>query len=239
MYPGTSLISIKKALKNSKPKRRRTEKESQFDPGTYGYVIHQQLPIFSLENDPRPKKHLVGILFAPPKDPIADTQIIPFLSRYHYSSGENVHFFCAGYFPINKVQKGPVVCNIDGTDWGFSEESFALFQEEISELTSWHYKGGAELLLFDSESSGSSEFSLYTGCALNLDLNIMIKEEITYSVSRLFHQIFAFTKSNKENSPCRNLQDKFGLQHGIESSIKNFSKEIQAEYHFKVIDVSR
>src|SRR6266849_104144 len=100
---------------------------------------------------------MVGLLFAPPEARLARDEIIPGLPYFHYRSGPNIDFFCAGYrrYGPDPEYNEKAVTN-DRCPWIFNIGLYDRFRSEIEEMSRWRYSGEADLLLMNAEFDATS-----------------------------------------------------------------------------------
>jgi hypothetical protein len=143
---------------------------------------------------------IAGLLFAQPKSPLAQAEIVPQLEYFHHRSGNDVHFFCGGYSAYANVYRDnqPVV-RINETQWYFSPMQFNLLRQQIEVKTSWRYSGGTDLVLVDVNIS-PEKASLDLNSAVLFPLERMKQDGVIISVATFFEEIFRFAENYKGNN---------------------------------------
>jgi hypothetical protein len=83
---------------------------------------------------------MVGLLFAPPGAAIGKAEILPRLDDFHHRSGNNIDFFCAGYWSYWPEDWAPDAQSVTTTtdprwghttEWPYSSKYFDDFRKEI------------------------------------------------------------------------------------------------------------
>jgi hypothetical protein len=192
---------------------------------------------------PNPKVRMVGLLFAPPTEPLAKAEIVPALPDFHHRSGEHWDCFCAGY---TKGWECEDYSQTEG-EMVYSPSKFQAFRREIESLSSWRYEGDSELLLANAcydavKRSGQIVFGSVIVCRLNA----MKNDGAITSVRSFVEAIVRHTESFDGTDPTWGFSDKQGVKTGISwlkrlvlSLLpKDLGKLYQGASHFAVRDVS-
>jgi hypothetical protein len=191
---------------------------------------------------------MVGFLFAPPEARLAREEVIPGLGYFHYRSGDNIDFFCAGYRrygPDPKHGESPVTD--DDPPWLFNLRLYDQFRRQIQQLSTWRYSGEADLLLMNARfDEGGGNVSLDFTSAIACDLDRMIKDGAIQSVRRFFEDIFKFAETAQVADPTWGFSDEQGLR-TAGSALKRvvlslLPRQIGDDYrraeHFAIRDIS-
>ena len=149
---------------------------------------------------------MTGLLFSPLYTRIAKEEIIPRLNYYHRRTGDNLDFFCAGYegnLPPFEYMNDEVELGVTEPDteqeisWTYSDTIFLKLRKEISDMTGRHYSGESDLILanaiYDKE---FQTVALDFSSAIFLDLDLMLKDEPTLSVGRIFENICLYADTH-------------------------------------------
>ena len=159
---------------------------------------------------------MVGLLFAPPETRLAREEIIPGLQYFHYRSGNNIDFFCAGYrrYGPDPGSDEKIVTN-DRPPWIFNLRMYDEFRRQIQQRSSWRYSGEADLILMNAEFKESARnASLDFTSAIACDLDRMVKDQAIQSVRRFFEDIFKFAETAQTADPTWGFSDEQGLRVG-------------------------
>ncbi len=165
---------------------------------SYEQVIEELRNAFINRYEAKPTIKMIGLLFSPPHTRIAKEEIIPRLHYYHHLSGNSLDFFCIGYGGYLPRDEYPDVIELGSTKpdawheipWAYSDLVFIPLCREIAKRTRWNYSGESDLILANAIYHNETEkVSLDFTSALNLDLDLMIKDEPTLSVGRIFENI--------------------------------------------------
>jgi hypothetical protein len=191
---------------------------------------------------------MVGLLFAPPEARLAREEIIPGLRYFHYRSGDNIDFFCAGYRRYGPdLEPDEKAVTDDDPPWVFNLWMYEQFRRQIQQLSSWRYSGEADLLLMNAKfDEGSRDSSVDFTSAIACDLDRMMKDGAIQSVRRFFEDIFQFAETAQMADPTWGFSDEQGLR-TAGSSLKRvvlslLPKHLGDDYrraeHFAIRDIS-
>lgn len=150
---------------------------------------------------------LIGILFAPPKTEIGDTEILRGLDYFHYRSGNNIDFFCVGYVGENHPAAKSLDIEVGGRTWWFSNKIFNDTRRQFEKEISWRYSGEADLILAVAEfdpAKGDVKLN-FTNCIV-FDLDKMKRDNAILSVRRLFEELFRFSEEYLTGDPIAELR---------------------------------
>lgn len=191
---------------------------------------------------------MVGLLFAPPEARLARDEITPGLRYFHYRSGDNIDFFCAGYRRYGE-DPGPEEKAVTDDDppWVFNLWLYNQFRRQVEQLSTWRYSGEADLLLMNAkfdEAGGKS--SLDFKSAIACDLDRMVKDGAIQSVRRFFEDIFQFAETAQIADPTWGFSDEQGLR-TAGSALKrvvlsllprHLGEDYRRAEHFAIRDIS-
>ncbi|MFY9622690.1 MAG: hypothetical protein WAM70_01270 [Pyrinomonadaceae bacterium] len=191
---------------------------------------------------------MVGLLFAPPEARLAREEIIPGLRYFHYRSGDNIDFFCAGYRRYGPdLEPGEKAVTDDEPPWVFNLWMYEQFRRQIQQLSSWRYSGEADLLLMNANfDEGSRDSSLDFTSAIACDLDRMMKDGAILSVRRFFEDIFQFAETAQMADPTWGFSDEQGLRTAgsalkrVVLSVlpKHLGDDYRRAEHFAIRDIS-
>ncbi len=173
---------------------------------------------------------IVGILFANPHHNLVKEEFLPFLKQFDLDSQGFTHIFFAGYISEKEkhsyedaeyVLQGP-----NGINWYFSHKAFKNIQEEFHSMTTWHFSGGVDLLLFDAIRDSSqhwhSQLSLNLNRAVILDLLRARNKGDLPHICQFLTPVFQEAKQHEGTCIARIQQ--LGLIEGRQSVIEFFLK---------------
>lgn len=140
----------------------------------------------------------VGILLGNPNCEFVKNNIINKIQYYHHRSGKAIDFYFPGYgaYWNDRIADGETICEINRTEWSFSNEKFNDFIVELENRSKWEYSGETELIILNYK-NGELDFSE----VLVFWLDRLVKEEVIYSPSNFFESIFKLFK--RDNSIAR------------------------------------
>ena len=138
------------------------------------------------------------ILFAPKFSQLGFDGIISRIGYLDERTGQDIHFYCAGYggywnkdivpdmkdIGIGKYERGTKI------PLAFSEILFAKFVDEMETETSWRYSGGAEIIVLNPKTG-------FSNCII-FKLDAMMKDEIINYPGELFEALIQHARSCKE-----------------------------------------
>jgi hypothetical protein len=96
-----------------------------------------------------PKWKMLVLIFAQPKNQIAEESIIPQLSFFHYDTQNVIDLFCVGYYDLSREKELPTkeIIKVGDDDWGYSVLHFIKMKNFFQQETEWRYSGGAEMII--------------------------------------------------------------------------------------------
>ena len=95
----------------------------------------------------RSRLRMFGLVFASPDTPLAQSDILPRLGKYHARSGKHIDFYFAGYSPEKVPMAQAIPVRGPRGLWYFSQTSFDKFRKDIESKTTWEHSGDCDLLL--------------------------------------------------------------------------------------------
>jgi len=169
---------------------------------------------------------IVCLLFVQPNKTLVQTEILSNLGYANMRSGSDIDFFFVGYSASKTCDPDEVTIQAhSGVNWYYIPIMFVKFVNEIEKQSTWKYSGETELFI--------TEFAHEKLCynkVISIWLDRAVHEELIYSVSNLFEDIYRVVQNKKESSvlkPMRDFIDKT-FRGTIKSSaiyaIKNYSK---------------
>jgi hypothetical protein len=193
---------------------------------------------------------MVGILFARPDSPLAESDIIPSLRFFHQLSDNHIDFFCAGYGVESRWDDEPdlqEVVRIDGVLWKFSNRAFLGVCTEFENRTRLKYSGGVDLVLTNARFDRQAERAqLDFGTTVFCQLDQMKKDGAFPSIEQFFMAIVRFSSQAKNDDPTWGFSDQQGLRVAA-SALKRvilslLPKKLANDYnkarHFVVVDAN-
>jgi hypothetical protein len=195
---------------------------------------------------------MVGLLFARPESQIGREEIVPSLDYFHYRSGNNIDFFCAGcrrYGPSRQDGEQRVTqprTRDEEPPWLFNVLLFERFRQQIETLSTWRYSGEADLLLMNAlfdENDGRARLDFES--ALVCDLQRMKRDGAIETVQRFFEDVSRFAEHAPVNDPTWGFSDRMGIHSagaGLKRIIlsllpKNLGEEYKRVEHFAVRNI--
>ncbi|HEY5745312.1 MAG TPA: hypothetical protein VIU12_04465 [Chryseolinea sp.] len=138
------------------------------------------------------------ILVAPNFSRLGYENIILRFGYLDYRTGEDIHFYCAGYggywnkgsvpdmtdIGIGKYEGGTVI------PWAFSQRLFGAFVNELEEETRWKYSGGSEIIILEPGVG-------FSRCIV-FKLDSMIADEIIKDPGELFEALIQHARTHKK-----------------------------------------
>lgn len=179
-----------------------------------------------LDEDETPADtRMVGIVFASPNSPLANSEIIPQLADWHYRSGNHIDFLFAGYSSTSSGLDTEIKIS-SPKPWFYDPLKFASIQIQIEDRTKWEFGGECELLLTNARfnrvvNRAELDFSSTICCRLN---NMKDDKAIT-SVASFFESIFRYAESATGDDPTWGMSDRLGLNVG-RSTLKRLILEL-------------
>jgi hypothetical protein len=160
---------------------------------------------------------MIGILFAPPYTTIGSEKVVPKLGYLNTRTAAYIHFFCAGYGGYHFADDATAVGEVTYDDgvmipWGFSQNKFAEFVNDMEASTSWKYSGEVDLILVDPD----LEFTE----AIVLDIEAMVKDGTVDHPSRLFEAVIAFARARGQEASTHALSDRQGVRIFGDAAVK-------------------
>lgn len=140
------------------------------------------------------------ILIAPKFHKKGFDEIIQRLEYLNHRSGENLHFYCAGYgaywnseFTPDMEELGiSRMFNNDAIPWAFSQNYFAKFVDELENETNWTYSGGTEIIVLDK----NLEFK---NCIV-FKIDEMISDKIIDNPNEIIEALIQQSKKGRSNT---------------------------------------
>ncbi len=166
---------------------------------------------------------LIGLLFAPPYTKIAAEKIVPRISYFNERMGQAVHFFCAGYGGYGFAEDSQAIGEFHYNDgsvipWGFSQQKFAKFVNELQKATSWRYSGESDLILVEPRFNfAGKEPQLDFSDVLVFDLEAMVRDGAIDHVPRLFERITDYAQTQGFNATTSDFSNRRGVHIGAEA----------------------
>ena len=139
------------------------------------------------------------ILLAPKFDKKGYEEIIQRLEYLNRRSGQNLHFYCAGYGAYWNAEYAPdmeklnvsKLYNSEKIPWAFSQSFFADFVTELENETNWTYSGGTEIIVLDKDLE-------FTNCIV-FKIDEMIKDTIIESPNEIIEALIQQSKKGENN----------------------------------------
>ena len=194
---------------------------------------------------------LVGIMFCQPSHPLSKAEVNENLRYFHYRSGKNIDFYCAGYGSSWSASEYPDKESVSSTgseDWLYSPSAFNTFRDQMEGLSTWKYSGGVDLLLINSfldPNTSSVQLDLRSTIVCRLDE--MKRIGAITSIMNFFEQIFQYAENQDRKNPTWGFSDQQGLAQVV--SIlkrlilallpKSLGTDVEKLYHFAVLDVGK
>lgn len=194
---------------------------------------------------------MIGILFAQPTHSLAKDEIIPNMDYFHYRSGRNINFYCAGYgddFTIGSYQDRKAAGEGGFSRWQFSPLAFSNFCRELESRSRWQYSGETELMLANARlDRASTKVVLDFQVAVVCNLAKMKEDKAIPSVMSLFEDIFRYAESQDSTDPTWGFSDRMAVGKSISTLrrliLSFLPKELGADVerlaHLAVHDVSK
>jgi len=137
------------------------------------------------------------ILLAPKFSKLGFENIVLRFGYLDYRTGEDIHFYCAGYGGYWSKKSVPDMVDIGvgkyvgGTEipWAFSQKLFATFVDELEKETSWKYSGDSEIIILDPKVG-------FSGCII-FKLDTMIKDGIINNPGELFEALIQHARNHR------------------------------------------
>ncbi len=140
------------------------------------------------------------IIIAPKFSNKGYSDIMNRIGYLNLRSGQNLHFYCAGYgaylppsfapdierLPDGKVYEGTLI------PWSFSQTLFAKFINELEDETNWKYSGNTELILLNQNLD-------FKNCIV-FKIDEMIKDKIIESANDIIEALIQESKQSSNVS---------------------------------------
>jgi len=187
----------------------------------YNQIIEELQKAFQSRYEENSSVRMIGFLFSPPHTRIAKEEIIPRLHYFHHLSGNSFDFFCAGYGGYLPQDEYPDIIELGVTKpnywqeipWAYSDKVFISLCKEFSHITCWHYSGESDLILANAICDKESQIvTLDFSSALVLDLELMLKDEPTLSIGRIFENICRYADTYPSENSTFDFSDRSGLK---------------------------
>jgi hypothetical protein len=160
---------------------------------------------------------MCGLLFARPQTELASKEVFTELEYFDRRLGRRFHLFTAGCFP-RWIPAGryPDARHLTVRDWRYSDKAFDDLRREIESVTSWKYKDGVELLLFNATKNRKTEaVSLDFHSALAIDLQELRRFRTSETVAYLIGRIANYCDEYEADDPTWGFSDQIGTQVGV------------------------
>ncbi|MFT3807259.1 hypothetical protein [Arenimonas sp.] len=217
--------------------------------------LHQA---FLRRGAPEESVRLVGLLFARQASPLAQKEIIPNLAYFNARSGDNVNFYCGGYW-AGDLPPDPHTGRVQvGNGWVYSDERFDEFRKQVEQRSAWRYSGGADLILLNARfqrlsllrqmmnSGEATEVVLDFSSAIVLPLEALRHQNIIPGVEQFFESIFRYAEEQDGCDPTWGFSQKVAGSHAgsyllelilslLPAQLGKSAKELA---HFAVRDIS-
>jgi hypothetical protein len=169
------------------------------------------------------KVTMCGLLFARPQTELASKEIFPELDYFDNRLGPRFHLFTAGCFQrFIPIEQYPDKRSISAVrNWLYSDVAFDSLRREVESFTSWRYKDGVELLLFNAtRNRKTGDVSLEFNTAIAVDL-LQLQELKPYEpVASLIGRLANYCDQYDGDDPTWGFSDKIGM-HTAGSSLWN------------------
>lgn len=140
------------------------------------------------------------ILLAPKFHKKGFDDIIQRLEYLNKRSGENLHFYCAGYGAYWNEEIAPDMENLnislfhnsDRIPWAFSQNFFAKFVTELENETTWTYSGGTEIIVLDKKLE-------FRNCIV-FKIDEMISDKIIDNPNEIIEALIQQSKKGNNNT---------------------------------------
>ncbi|SDH62005.1 hypothetical protein SAMN05421846_101337 [Chryseobacterium taeanense] len=140
------------------------------------------------------------ILLAPKFHKNGFDEIIQRLEYLNQRSGENLHFYCAGFgaywneeiAPDMEILNISLLHNSNRIPWAFSQNFFAKFVTELENETNWKYSGGTEIIVLDKNLE-------FRNCIV-FKIDEMISDKIIRSPNDIIEALIQQSKKGKSNT---------------------------------------
>ncbi len=160
---------------------------------------------------------MCGLLFARPQSELATKEVFPELGYFNSRLGKRFHLFTAGCF-LRGVLPGRYTDALkieSQRDWRYSDTAFDELRREIENLSSWRYKDGVELLLFNASRDRTSRtVSLSFSSAIVVDLQELRRVKASQTVAYLIGCIANYCDIYEDDDPTWGFSDRIGSQIG-------------------------
>jgi len=204
----------------------------------------KEVPILS-------RAKMIGILFAQPSHSLAKEEITPNMDYFHYRSGRNINFYCAGYGDESSLgsyeDREPVGENAS-LRWMFSTSAFNTFRSELEQRSHWRYSGETELLLCNARLNRmATKVIPDLGVAVVCSLSKMKEDKAISSVMSLFEDIFRYAENQDPNDPTWGFSDAMAGQKSMPAlkrlvlSLlpKGLGAEVERLAHLAIRDINK
>jgi len=158
----------------------------------WGSITFTSLPEALRKSFSRPGSRrwkLVGLLLVKGGDELAEKSLRPFFCYFNHRSGTNTDFYWAGWNEVFSDTPGSAARYLT-----FDEVSFNAIRTDVESNTTWHYSGGADLIIFRAKHIDTGEIVMDFGAAMNINLRELKAGKIEPDV--LFETIFRFSDTS-------------------------------------------
>jgi len=218
------------------------------------HISNRLCPESSTNLDAR-RYRMIGIVFAPPDEPLAKSEIVPQLANWHIHSGQHIDFFFAGYekkenlgFDGDPRFRKVAIPGAEGWNWMFSDEVFHELRKSMQERTRWRYSGASDLLLTNAEwDRESSQANIDFTSTMLCHLAAMKREGAIGGVGEFFGSIFNRVESAPSGDPTWGFSETHA--HKLVGNVleqftlallpRSVATEMKRAKHFVVGDVGR
>lgn len=137
---------------------------------------------------------LGAIIFAPKFSKRGFDEIIQRLEYLNRRTGENLHFYCAGYgaYQPNVIDAEKlnvsITHNKSQIPWTFSQSQFANFVDDLETETNWSYSGNTEIIILDNPKN-------FKNCIV-LKIDEMINDKVIDSANDIIEALIQYSRKN-------------------------------------------
>lgn len=160
---------------------------------------------------------MCGLLFARPQVSFAMEEVFKDLGYLDSRLGPRFHLFTAGCLRRGMPNENCPDFRPIGADpdWYYSDHAFDQLRREIETETSWKYRDGVELLLFNAfRNQHTGSVSLNYHSAIAIDLQNRKQFRPTETVANLIGQIANYCNHYDSDDPTWGFSDKVAIQVG-------------------------
>jgi hypothetical protein len=160
------------------------------------------------------KVTMCGLLFARRQSDLASKEVFPELDYFDSRLGPRFHLFTAGCFQrFIPKERYPDKRQISSQKkWLYSDAAFDSVRREIESSSSWQYKDGVELLLFNAtrnKKTGAASLDFHS--AIALDLQELRKLRPPEPIASLIGRIANYCDQYSGDDPTWGFSDKMGF----------------------------